>query len=787
MKHFQLFSILAVVLSQSAYAQSARMQLINNCSLAPEIVVDVYLNDVLMFDNFAFHTASAFIDVMATDNILDIAIADSASADVSEAVSTIPMVIDEDETYIGILSCDYGGTGFNINFINGAREVGIDVSSVDVLLYHQFNTLPAVDVHENEMLLLTLADNLEYQENSGYLSLLAADYSLLISNDDNTYNYQQLAAPFGTMNLGGDAITLIGTENFEDIQNINGFNYSWWMATSAGGPLLPLSAATARLQLIHNCADATADLVDVYANGVMMADNLAFRHATAYMNIPASIELEIAIADANSESVSDAFTTIENVMLADAETYSMVANGIISPTGYSPAPAFALHTYSGAREEADSPSETHALLMHGSTDSPVIDIQENQFLNITAVDNIEYGQFQGYLEFPTIDAVFDVADQSGENILATYDAPFLSSGLDGQAITVVVSGFSNPANNSNGEDVGLWYATASGGALIPLQQIITPPIYANAQFIHNCADQLAVAADIYFDDELVINDLSFREATPYIEVPAGVVTVSMAPNNSQGVQDAFASYTITLSEVETYTLIAAGIVSESGYNPAPPFQVFSFAGAQTEAAQTAATDINFFLGSTDTPAMNADEVLTSTSIHTTDAYGNYSGYNTFDTPENYGVAYQAGTINVGTYAINTDLLALEDESAVVFTSGFLNPANNSNGPAWQVWIAKADGTTQMLDDYINIDEHSQAQVILYPNPTNSVLMFDGITEGIQSYNIADVSGRVVVSNQHFSCMNGLQIADISTLPVGNYLLQMVRDGGTQSVQFEIAR
>ncbi|PSQ72165.1 MAG: hypothetical protein BRD31_01570, partial [Bacteroidetes bacterium QH_2_64_26] len=59
-----------------------------------------------------------------------------------------------------------------------------------------------------------------------------------------------------------------------------------------------------------------------------------------------------------------------------------------------------------------------------------------------------------------------------------------------------------------------------------------------AQFIHNAADPNAETLDLYFNDEIYaedLNDLSFRSATPFIEVPANIgLEVGFAPGNSSG-------------------------------------------------------------------------------------------------------------------------------------------------------------------------------------------------------------------------------------------------------------
>ncbi|MFO7722202.1 MAG: T9SS type A sorting domain-containing protein, partial [Bacteroidales bacterium] len=101
-----------------------------------------------------------------------------------------------------------------------------------------------------------------------------------------------------------------------------------------------------------------------------------------------------------------------------------------------------------------------------STDAPVVDIKAG---NTTLIDDLAYGEFEGYLEVPATDLVIDIADQSGASVLLQYSAPLATLGLQDSALTVVASGFLDPANNSNSQNIfGLWVALPSGGNLIPL-------------------------------------------------------------------------------------------------------------------------------------------------------------------------------------------------------------------------------------------------------------------------------------------------------------------------------
>ncbi len=246
-----------------------------------------------------------------------------------------------------------------------------------------------------------------------------------------------------------------------------------WVATAGGGALIPLlpPAPTARLQVIHNSPDLAAQTVDVYVNGNIFINDFQFRTATDFKTVPAGVPLTIDIAPGNSTSVTQSLYDV-TVTLTSGETYIAIANGIISPTGYTNPNSFGLNVFAQGREEANDPTKTDVLVNHGSPDAPVVDVVETSVPAGTIVNDIAFPNFAGYLELPNLDFTLDVRDASGTTTVATYLAPLQTLNLDGAAITVVASGFLNPANNSNGPAFGLWVATAGGGNLIELSNAL---------------------------------------------------------------------------------------------------------------------------------------------------------------------------------------------------------------------------------------------------------------------------------------------------------------------------
>lgn len=224
---------------------------------------------------------------------------------------------------------------------------------------------------------------------------------------------------------------------------------------------------TARVQMIHNSADAVADTVDVYVGSTLWQDDFAFRTATPFVNITAGSEIVVSIAPKTSTSVNDTIAGLTSkYTLTPGSKYILIADGMVSATGYNPNRPFEIKIYALGREAASTSGNTDVLIHHGSTDAPTVDIQERT-IGVLA-DNLSYGNFAGYLELATTDYTIDIEDASGTNILASHQAHLASLNLTDSALVVVASGFLDSTQNANGPSIGLFAALPSGGNLIKL-------------------------------------------------------------------------------------------------------------------------------------------------------------------------------------------------------------------------------------------------------------------------------------------------------------------------------
>lgn len=463
-------------MQQSASAQTARLQVIHNCADLAAATVDVWLDNTLLLDDFAFRSATPFIDAPA-GTPFTVGIAPPTSMMASESIYTQSFTLAAGETYIVVASGTISPSGyspatpFTLEVFDQGRELASGGTMMtDVLVMHGSTDAPTVDVYESAVTTSTIVDDATYPGFAGYLELPTLDFSLQVRTADNSAIVAAYGAPLSTLGLGGAALTVLASGFLDPSQNSGGPAFGLYAALASGGALIPLPSAAipgARLQAIHNSADLAAASVDVYLNGALLLDDFAFRTATPFVDVQAGVDLSLAIAPSTSTSVADAIATFP-YNLADGGTYILVANGIVSASGYSPAAPFDMYVKDNAREAAATAGNTDILVFHGSTDAPTVDVAETAVLGgATVVDNAAYGDFAGYLEVPTNDYVLQVQDANG-NPLLSYSAPLQTLGLNDAAITVLASGFLDPSVNSNGAGFGLWVALSSGGPLVPL-------------------------------------------------------------------------------------------------------------------------------------------------------------------------------------------------------------------------------------------------------------------------------------------------------------------------------
>ncbi len=216
---------------------------------------------------------------------------------------------------------------------------------------------------------------------------------------------------------------------------------------------------------------------------------------------------------------------------------------------------------------------------------------------------------------------------------------------------------------------------------------------AQVQIFHNSSDPAANIVDIYVNGMKpdALDDFNYREATPYIPIPAGVdVVVTVANSNSQNVMDGVIQ-TFELGQLvdnQEYVVIANGVLNTDVFNSPDMDRNIAFdlkvIPGKRMSGSIGQVAVSIYHGVTDAPAV--------------DVYIASSGQDFPDEPQVPNLDYAQSTeflmLSAGFYNIritaagNKDVIVGDYSAplttaagigAVVVASGFLSPEDENNG------------------------------------------------------------------------------------------------------------
>jgi hypothetical protein len=290
--------------------------------------------------------------------------------------------------------------------------------------------------------------------------------------------------------------------------------------------------------------------------------------------------------------------------------------------------------------------------------------------------------------------------------------------------------------------------------------------------------------DVWLDETLLLDDFSFRSASPFTYLTAGQeVTLAIKGPDSQDPGDPLWSKTFNLEIDDTYVMVASGIISSTGYDPVTPFDVYVYQGAREMALNGSNTDILAFHGATDAPVVDIVEIGAGAgTIVDNLSYGIFDGYHALATA-NYSldVRDESGTTTVGNFDAPLSDLNLDGRALTLLASGFLDPENNSNGEEFGLLAVMSDGTSIMLTNTTGMKDPQLdiSSLNVFPNPafTGITIAYELKEPGRLILEVMDVTGRLVRSVELGRQRPGIyeEKINVEGLTGGLYLLNVRTD------------
>ena len=222
----------------------------------------------------------------------------------------------------------------------------------------------------------------------------------------------------------------------------------------------------ADVQVIHNSPDPAAEVVDVYIDGVLILDDLAFQTGTPFVNLPTGIALDIAVAPGSSTSVDDAvFTT--SVALTAGRNYQIIAQGVLDPSQFAANPdgtstEFTLAVTNRARKRAvEFPLNTEVRFYHGTPDAPAVDIRVGAVAQSIVFNDVAFSEFSPRYT-PLAPQLTRLEVTNADGTVSFGRAELDLGGRGGEAGLLLASGFADPSANQDGAPLSLLIVFADG-------------------------------------------------------------------------------------------------------------------------------------------------------------------------------------------------------------------------------------------------------------------------------------------------------------------------------------
>lgn len=307
-----------------------------------------------------------------------------------------------------------------------------------------------------------LCENIAFGAVSDTLTIpIASEEWVLAESSDSITTFN---APLDTLNLSQRNVTAL------TYSASNNATPSLWLCTEFGGPMHSLSTLSTpespvfcTVQLIHASADTLLQSIIIRINDSLLVAPLSFETATDFIEVRCNDAVVIQIAD--NENPNN-FIFSDTVWLTANQTHRLYLWGILNTQLYNPAPALDWKLESSISTESSVIDNVDVKFFHAATDLGTIDVIESPSAPSPIFQSLATGEFSS---LQTLNAQNDLQLELRNNptqfLYATYNLPLQSNAWENEVITLISTGFRQPANNCNGQTLQVWALTTDGNMI----------------------------------------------------------------------------------------------------------------------------------------------------------------------------------------------------------------------------------------------------------------------------------------------------------------------------------
>ena len=269
------------------------------------------------------------------------------------------------------------------------------------------------------------------------------------------------------------------------------------VAAFSAAMIIPAAAVaqdeSAMVRVLHAAGDAPA--VDIYADGGLIGENLAYSNITDYLTVPGGEYLiQVVPTGASLEDgpiVIDAPLTFEAGTMTTVAATGSLAEGIVPQVI--------------ADDPSPSADTAQVRVAHLSFDAPAVDIAPDG--GDALIENLAYPDNTGYVDLPG--GAYDLEIRPAGSTDVAFDIPEISL------------------------DNGVSYTVFAVGGLVDGSFAVVPAVDAALAAVrvgHFSAD--APNVDVYADGGAILTDVPFGTLSDYLYVPAGTYQIQVVPTGA---------------------------------------------------------------------------------------------------------------------------------------------------------------------------------------------------------------------------------------------------------------
>lgn len=447
--------------------QVAQIQIVHCSADSALSEVDVWIDSVKVFDNVSFRTSTSLF-ALDTNTGYRISICNANSNDTIGCLYSDSLSFNSADKFQLYISGSVSNGYTPLKPLTLTKSMALRNESnytgySDFIVFNGSSDIGKIDLAEITINNNLLANDLDFATGTEYNSLESFNYILRLRDSSSTQVIREIAFNLGDQMLSDSAFTLVLTGFVNRSQNLNGPALSLSIVRSQGGVFIPLNNATASLQIIHNSADPSLTSLDFYVNGNLIVDQLKYRNATGYLNVPSGIPFELSVAPANSSSVDDSLSTY-HAQLESGKSYVSIVNGL-GNTSITPFKPLSISTFE-SKKSANTGYNCEIAFAHGATDLDAVFIDEVSQINSTLFNQTLFGEITDYQTIPAANYEIILKNVDAESIIKSYRATL--SQLGGEAQTWILSGFVDTNQSDSTNRIGIFTAKTAGGPLIEL-------------------------------------------------------------------------------------------------------------------------------------------------------------------------------------------------------------------------------------------------------------------------------------------------------------------------------